>query len=188
MNKLLLSMCLVLAPGMAIAADADDVTIKKISKDFVTAWNAGDAAALAAFYASDAVLTTPGGQTSRGQDAIQAAFTKDLHDMEGGKLALSGEEFQLLGTDAAVWRCDWKLTGTKNQPASGGTGLAVLKRSANGWRIIEDLVALTPAAPAGAKKKKGDHGHDHGEGGHSHGEGGHGHDHGAGGHSHGHGH
>lgn len=162
-------------PGTA--QDADESALREVSKKFVAAWNKGDAAAVAALYAADAVVTSPSGQTVRGQRALQESLSGDLKSK--ARLALSAEEFRSLSGSAAVWRCEWKLTGAKDGRNGAGTGLAVLTKGSSGWLIVEDLIAMSPPAskPAG--------GHRHGPGGHSHGPGD-GHDHGAGGHGHDH--
>lgn len=162
-------------PGAA--QEVDEAALREVSKKFVAAWNKGDAAAVAALYAPDAVVTPPSGQTVRGRKALQESLAGDLRSK--ARLALSAEEFRPLSDSAAVWRCEWKLSGAKDGRNGAGTGLAVLTRGPSGWLIVEDLVAMSPRAskPAG--------GHEHGAGGHSHGPG-EGHDHGTGGHGHDH--
>lgn len=165
-----LLLALVLCPHAASAA-ADEAAAKKLAADFSAAWNRGDSAALAALYATDAVVTAPDGKTARGRNSIEGMFATDLRDKQGSRMTLSAHEFRELGTSGMVWRCDWKLTGLKGAASSAsGTGLAVLVANKDGWLIAEDLAALSPPAPKAPAKA---HGHDHGEGAHDHGPGGH---------------
>lgn len=168
-NLILMLLCLTLSPLTALAADPDDAPLKKVAKDVATAWNGGDASAMAANYASDAVVTFSSGLTVRGQKDIQNTFAHQFEDSSGARMTLSGDEFQFLGSDAAVWRRDWKVKGGHSHASTTvGTALSVLTRSAAGWRIQEELLALSPEAPIPAKKQPGGHGHSHGPGGHEH--------------------
>lgn len=170
-RTLLVCAALLCSTTAVSAQDVDEAALREVSKKFAAAWNKGDAAAVAALYAPDAVVTPPSGKTVRGQKALQESLAGDLKS--GARLAFSAEEFRPLSDSAAVWRCEWKLTGAKDGRNGAGTGLAVLTKGAAGWLIGEDLIALAPQAPKPAAA-----GHRHGEGGHTHGPGeGHGHDH-----------
>ena len=172
--KLLLAFLVLASLAHAAFAQAfDEKPLRELSQKFATAWNAGDAAAVAALYAPDAVLTTPGGTTVRGRKAIQDGVATDLKHMAGAKIAFSAEEFRPLGADAAIWRCEWTMKGMKDGSTPKGTGLAAVTRGPSGWLIVEDIAALSPAKPAA---KPAGHGHPHGAG-EAHDHGPHGHTH-----------
>lgn len=160
---------LVLANPLSLQAqEGDEKPLKDLSRSYAKGWNGQKAADVAALYAADAILTTPGGETIRGRDAIQSGLGEELGAKR--RISFSGEEYRWLSEDAVVWRYEWKISGGES---SRGTGLAVLTKTGEGWRIVEDLTALSPAAPAAAAPEhpaeEGDHGHDHGgAGGHSH--------------------
>jgi uncharacterized protein (TIGR02246 family) len=169
--SLLLSLALALVPAATWSAELDDGAVRKLSEKYTTAWNAGDAAGVAALYAQDAVLTMSDGRTMRGRAEIQTVFDEVMKSK--GRLTISADEARALGSDAGVWRCEWK----RAEPKGGsprGTRLAVLAASKDGWLIIEDLVALSPA---GSAPKKAPHSHGEGEHGHEHGPGDKGHAH-----------
>ena len=171
MHKLaLIALIALIALAFATAAQAqdfDEKPLRELSKKFAASWNKGDGAAIAALYAPDAVLTNPSGSTSRGRPAIQQGFTNELRQMAGSRIAFSAEEFRPLGADAAVWRCEWTLTGLKDGGSAKGNGLAVVQKTGDDWLMVEDLAAMTPAAPS-APAKKDAHGHGHGAGDHGH--------------------
>src|SRR5690349_13884320 len=60
------------------AANADETAIRAQSTAWEKAYNAGDAKAVAALYAEDALLLPPGAAAVSGRDAIQAFLTKDI--------------------------------------------------------------------------------------------------------------
>ena len=164
---------IVAVPVLGLAQDQDVQPLKELSKKLVAARNAGDAAAVAALYAADAVMTLPSGETVRGREGVKDGFATQIREKAGSRLAFSADEHRWLGKDAAVWRAEWKLTGMKSAAPASGTSVAVLVRTSDGWQIAEHLTAATPAAadaPKKAKPQAHDSGepHDHGPGGHSH--------------------
>ena len=63
------AICLCLsAPAMA----QDKATIQSLNDKFAQAFNAGDAAAVAALYTDDAVILPPGAEMMKGKNAIRA--------------------------------------------------------------------------------------------------------------------
>src|SRR6266536_3090828 len=76
--------------GFAHAASptsADEAAIRAESTDWVKAYNGGDAKAVAALYAEDALLLPPGAPGVSGRAAIQAFFTKDIAASAGAVFA-----------------------------------------------------------------------------------------------------
>ena len=65
------------AVACAAEASADEVAIRAISPVWAKAYNAGDAKAISALYAEQAVLLPPGAPAAKGKAAIQAYFAKD---------------------------------------------------------------------------------------------------------------
>lgn len=62
----------------AWAATADEVAIRAQTASWEKAYNAGDAKAVAAQYADDALLLPPGAPAVSGRAAILDYFTKDI--------------------------------------------------------------------------------------------------------------
>src|SRR6266702_2922002 len=62
----------------ASPASADEAAIRAESTDWVKAYNGGDAKAVAALYAEDALLLPPGAPGVKGRGAIMAFIAKDI--------------------------------------------------------------------------------------------------------------
>lgn len=152
------TLLMILTPGLAFAQD--DQALQALAKSYGESWSRKEAAAVAAHYTADAVLTTPEGNTVRGSEEIAKALAQEMTGEAAPEL--SAHEFRSLGADAAVWRYSWKLTGTAQ-----GTGLAVLIRTPAGWKIVEDLVASSPGEGEQHPHGEGDE-HDHGGEEHKH--------------------
>ena len=76
--------CIALAAALtgytnaATAAGADEAAIRAQTTNWGKAYNAGDAKAVAALYADDAILQPPGAPGAKGRAAILAFLTKDI--------------------------------------------------------------------------------------------------------------
>ena len=127
-----------------LAADADAVGAAEA--DMLKAFQAKDAAALTAHYASDAVLAVPG-RTVKGSDAIGKANAEDLKD-PAFKLSFSNERTDTSG-DLAYTTGSYTVTytdsKTKKVVNGGGTYVTVFKKQADGsWKAVADIA--TPGA------------------------------------------
>ena len=73
------------------AADtkADEAAIRAAGPAWFNAYNAGDANAVAALYADDAVLNAPGAPPARGMAAIREGLVKDIAATSGGGFTLN---------------------------------------------------------------------------------------------------
>src|SRR4051794_14242999 len=65
------------ATASAAEAATDEAAIRAISPVWAKAYNAGDAKAISALYAEQAVLLPPGAPAAKGRAAIQAYFASD---------------------------------------------------------------------------------------------------------------
>ncbi len=126
-------------------ADAD--TIKKVTQDFVAAYNAKDAAKVVTFLSGSAVLMPPNSSTLRGQDSIkgyyQARFAEgatdlslDPRDVSGsGPLAYAsgsysvrtgdrrdrGKYLWILRNMAGTWRAEYQVWSSDLPPSAGSS-------------------------------------------------------------------
>jgi uncharacterized protein (TIGR02246 family) len=135
------------APATAAAAElssADQAAIRHADQAWAKAASAGDAAALTAFYASDAVLMPPGSPAVHGTEEIGKFFT----GMTG---AVSGP-FELTTTgvdgrgDLAFSTGTYKATltpkkaGAKPLPTEEGKYVGVMKKQSDGsWKLVYDI-------------------------------------------------
>ena len=130
-----IALFLVIVSGMS--ASAQDA--KKAADDFATKWvtayNAGDASALAGLFTADGVFNAPSGAVLKGREAIAKAL--------GGRIKAGWTKEIVTTTDAgaagnAVWAAgDYNLVGSGEVEGkqSGGHFGWVLVRDGDAWRI-----------------------------------------------------
>jgi uncharacterized protein (TIGR02246 family) len=121
--------------------------VQNLDQAWIRAVLAGDAGALAALYAEEAVLTMPGGPAARGRQAIAEALAAWLKDTKVTEFVLTGSHYQTAGHLSAGWG-NWKMTSV---PKAGGApvtetgtycGVAVEKGGV--WTYVSDNAAADP--------------------------------------------
>ena len=123
---------------------ADEAAIRAADKAWAKAASAGDAAALTAFYARDAVLMPPGSPALHGTDEIGKFFTGVTSAVSGpfeltttavegrGDLAFSSGTYKATFTP--------KKAGAKAMPTEEGKYVGVMKKQADGsWKLVYDI-------------------------------------------------
>jgi ketosteroid isomerase-like protein len=156
-RAVLIVFCLALATSPAFAADAPKVTgVESLDAAFTKAILAGNAAALAALYADDAVLAMPGMPAARGGKAIAELIAGLVKDVKVTEFVLTDSRFETSGNLSAGWG-RYKMTTV---PRVGGApttefgtycGVATLKGGV--WKYVSDNAAADPAPPAPPAKK-----------------------------------
>jgi uncharacterized protein (TIGR02246 family) len=142
---------LIAAAGLAQAASADEAAIRAQTTSWEKAFAAGDAKALAALYAEDALLLPPGAASVSGRAAIQEFFVKDV---AGAKAA--GATFALNPkTDVGVsgnmgWESGTYKVTVKGAVVETGKFLSVSRKKDGKWLYIRDTwnADAPPAPPA----------------------------------------
>ena len=81
---------------------ADEKAIRATADDFVAAFNAADAAAVGALWASDAEYTDESGQSYHGRAAIEKEYADLFKEHRGATMAVTIESIRFLGPDIAV--------------------------------------------------------------------------------------
>jgi ketosteroid isomerase-like protein len=112
------AICLCLsAPAMA----QDKATIQRLNDKFAQAFNAGDAAAVAALYTDDAVILPPGAEMMKGKNAIRAFWKGAAEQLGDGAVREIGtftfrtkgaQPQDITGKYVVVWEkvgSDWRL-------------------------------------------------------------------------------
>jgi uncharacterized protein (TIGR02246 family) len=125
-------------PLRAVAqAGATDLRsqITKLDQAWQTAYNAGDAAALAALYTPDAKVMAPGHAAASGQAAIQAFFVDDLKQHSKNTLT-TGEVLD--GGSFAIAIGGFVATGPDGKHLDHGTYTTIYKKVDGGWKIFRD--------------------------------------------------
>lgn len=118
---------------------ADEAAIRDINESWFEAYQAGDADAIVALYADDAVLSAPGMPALRGKKAIREYLVKDV--AEGAGLSFMVDS----PTDVSV-SCDlaWEFgtyTGTDESGATVDQSkyLTVFEKRDGKWVIVRDM-------------------------------------------------
>jgi beta-aspartyl-peptidase (threonine type) len=129
----------VLADPPTPPAPADDVAVRKVLTDQVTAWNTGDLDGFMAGYWNDDRLTyISGGKSVRGwkalRDRYRAAYQAEGKDM--GKLAFADLDTEAVGKEAVLVRGRWEVTTGKE--AVGGWFTLLFRKLPDGWKVTHD--------------------------------------------------
>ncbi len=129
---------LILALPLPALAQGDKdlrAQITKLSQAWQTAYNAGDAAALAALYTSDAKVMAPGAEPVSGTAAIKAFFTADVAN--GAKNTLKLEDVVASG-DVAIETGGWVAQDANGKHLDHGAYMTLYKKVDGGWKIYRD--------------------------------------------------
>ena len=136
----------------ASAAGADEAAIRAQSTSWEKAYNGGDAKAVAALYAEDALLFPPGAPGVSGRAAILEFFSKDI---AGSKAA--GAVFVLNPkTDVGVsgnmgWESGTYQATVKGAVVETGKFLSISRKKDGKWLYVRDTWnADAPPAPSAA--------------------------------------
>lgn len=124
-------------PSAALGQDAE-AAIHRGTEAWTAGWNAGDAAAIAALYAEDAVVMAPGAEPAEGPEAIEEL-------MEGALEAAGGSQMNLKPVE--VMKGDgWAVeVGTFVEAAADGSHrdhgryIAVWKNVEGKWMLYRDI-------------------------------------------------
>ena len=153
--------------GLAYAASpatADEAAIRAQSTSWEKAYNGGDAKAVAALYAEDALLLPPGASGVSGRAAILAFFTKDIADSKAGGAVFALAPNSDVGVSGDMgWESGTYKVTVKGAVVDTGKYLSVSRKKDGKWLYIRDTwnsdaapappaPPKAPAAPPAAKK------------------------------------
>ena len=129
---------LALALPLPAFAQTGDVRpqIEKVSKAWEKAYNAGDAAGVAALYTKDGKVMAPGAEAASGTKAIQAMFAADLAG--GAKNALTTEDVVGFG-DNALETGKWVATSADGKHLDHGAYMTLYKKEGGSWKLYRDI-------------------------------------------------
>jgi len=134
----LMIMALLALPASALA-QADEYSkpsLKDMTPKWQAAYNAGDAAALAALYTTDGVLHPPNSAPVDGREAIEAFWTVALES--GGSTELTVKDMYSMGESAAEVGM-WVGTGADGSHADHGHYTLIYKNVDGRWQIASDM-------------------------------------------------
>ena len=138
------------APPVADTS-ADLAALKADVLDWIAAYNAGDADAVAALHAEDGVVMAPGAVAAVGRAAIRDFIAADIASSKAQGLTFTADE----SSDAAVDGNTGWTSGTFGvADASGNTVatgkyLSVYERINGEWQIVRDIWNSDPAVNTG---------------------------------------
>ena len=110
--------------------------IEKVGQAWQNAYNAGNAAGVAALYTKDAKLMVPGAETGSDGKTIQKLIAGDI--ALGGKLALTTDDVVGFG-DYAVETGRWVATAADGKHLDHGPYVTFYKKADGGWKIYRDI-------------------------------------------------
>lgn len=135
------------------AAGAAEAAIRAQSTDWEKAFNAGDAKAVAALYAEDAVLLPPGAPGAGGRAAILAFFTKDIANSKAAGVVLVLNPKTDVGVSGNMgWESGTYTATVKGAVVETGKFLSVSRKKNGKWLYVRDTwnADAAPAAPPAA--------------------------------------
>jgi uncharacterized protein (TIGR02246 family) len=121
-----------LPPGSA----ADEKAIRATAEDFVKAFNAADAKAIGALWATDAEYTDESGQAFQGRAAIQKEYADLFNAHHGATIAVTIESIRFLGPDIAVEKGIAKATLPGAEAPAGSRYTVVHARRDGRWIMV----------------------------------------------------
>ena len=110
--------------------------IEKLSDAWEKAYNAGDAAGVAALYAKDAQVMAPGAETASGTKAIKEAFAAGMAAVP--KFELTTVDVVSSG-DLVVETGKWVATSADGKHLDHGPYMTLFKKEGAGWKISRDI-------------------------------------------------
>ncbi len=156
--------------GLAHAASptsADEAALRAQTTSWEKAYNGGDAKAVAAQYAEDALLLPPGAPGVSGRAAILTFFTKDIADSKAaGAVFVLNPKTDVGVSGNMAWESGTYKVTVKGAVVDTGKFLSVSRKKDGKWLYIRDTwnsdappapsappaPTQAPAAPPAAKK------------------------------------
>jgi uncharacterized protein (TIGR02246 family) len=136
-----IAVCLValaLALPLPAVAQSGDLRaqLEKLGAAWEKAFNAGDAAGVAALYTKDAKVMAPGAEPVSGTKAIQDLFAADI--AQGVKFDLTLEDAVGAG-DYAMETGKWVATSADGKHLDHGPYATLHKKEGGGWKLYRDI-------------------------------------------------
>ncbi len=132
----LFGMVACLVAGLAVAAQPEGY--HTLSEDWEKAYNAGDAAGVAALYSEDGCVMPPGTEMAQGREAIQALIEQDLAANVGNTLQIDVVEQSASG-DLGFARGTFVMMDGDDNTVDKGKWIEVRKMVDGKWYIHRDI-------------------------------------------------
>jgi uncharacterized protein (TIGR02246 family) len=137
--------------GGMVGVAGDEAALRRVADAYAAAIRAGDAGAVAAVFADDAVEMPPGHPAIRGREAIAAYYRELFANVRFVEFALAHDDVRSLGDFAF-------LAGSSRQTIEAGGGrhsdtgkyLVVLRRVGGTWKVVDASYSADGPCPPGA--------------------------------------
>jgi uncharacterized protein (TIGR02246 family) len=137
----------------AVDVAAEKAAIKAVSVAWKNAYNAGDAAAVGALYAEDAVLSAPGERAVHGSAAIREYFVEKVAEFGAAGLTVEDKPMgDVLASCDLAWQWKtYKVIDKAGAVVDAGKLVTLFRRQDGRWLIAGDTwnSDATPRAPTG---------------------------------------
>ena len=149
------------AAPIALAAD-DAATIRANTEAWFKAFNAGNAGAVAASYAEDAVVMAPGSPPASGSAAIKQLIATEIAGAKSAGVSLvQGKINDVAVKGDMAWHAGMYSVIKDGKTIDTGGYMEVLRKKGGKWLIVRDIwnsstppaAAPPPPVPAPAPKK-----------------------------------
>ncbi len=139
------------AVPIALAAD-DAATIRANTEAWFKAFNAGNADAVAATYADDAVVMAPGAPPASGSAAIKQLIVKEIAGAKSGGVTLAqGKINDVAVKGDMAWHAGTYSVIKDGKTVDTGGYMEVLRKKGGKWLIVRDIWnSSTPPTPPAA--------------------------------------
>jgi len=116
------------------------------------AFNAGDAAGVAAVYAENATVMPPNVPAIKGRAAIEKFMSEGFAQAPGAKMSIASDEMFTSG-GTGIRRGTYRVTGSDGTELEKGKYVEIWKKTGNKWELCIDIwntdaPPAPPAAPA----------------------------------------
>ncbi|EMI16212.1 Steroid delta5-4-isomerase [Rhodopirellula maiorica SM1] len=140
---------LCMAPVSADQA-SDEAAIRKEVEAYVTAFNQGNAKALAAMWSPEAVYTNPlSGEQVVGREAIEQQFAAIFTENQGAKLAATTNAIQFISPGVALEQGTAMVSREGKEPEESGYQAVYVKQDGK-WlldRVSEEEIPVAVSSP-----------------------------------------
>ncbi len=153
----LLAACEPATPAATTPTAADSTALRELGTAYANAWNARDAAGIAAMMASEYHEVTPmGAHHASAADAQAALATEFAQFPAGATITINTVFTKFVGADHAYSGGTYTVAGMPAGMPTQGSWLVVNVRESTGWKMAAglgaaDITPMMPAAPEGGQ-------------------------------------
>lgn len=122
----------------------DKASIMQLEREFINAWNSGNAVKAADIYAEDGIRVDPFGVVSRGRKEIEEAYAQLLQGRMKGARIQWDADVRLLSRDIAVTQGPLLIQPAGSGGAIHGYTVNIWQKNDGRWRVMEEHPKLFP--------------------------------------------